>query len=325
MTFLSITGGDIRRSTLARFAAVVASTGIALAIGMPTTQAVLASAPAGVCAVPGQTWENVFTRVTPAKGSSVHPGDQVGADYHDEGQLNTAPGYKLEFTLTGPGGKRDITPVITDLPAQTGGTNKEFSIVKRIRGTLPANLVPGTYNARMLGFDTDQTHAGADCGTANWSFKVLAAPVGNLTGDILLCGRNTPVKGGTISASGPLPKAAAPTPVSYSQVPTGKYVMAAMAPPRYHFVMCNGTGTTIVSPTSANRTVSVPANRSASARFYVAANFVFVVPPTGVQAAAVSLPNTGHAELARDAVVGLVLVLLGATLLFAVARSTKRA
>ena len=44
---------------------------------------------------------------------------------------------------------------LTDLPPGTGGSNKEFNIVKRIRGTLPTSLAPGMSRARpcewMLG------------------------------------------------------------------------------------------------------------------------------------------------------------------------------
>jgi hypothetical protein len=326
----SITIGGWRRPAYAGCAAVLASAGIALAIGASADVA-LAKAPPGVCAVPGQPSENVFTHVIPLSGSTVHPGDLVGADFHDETDLNTKAPDQLQFTLAGPAGTTTLNPTITNMPAYTGGKTGEYKIVKRISATLPSNPAPGSYTASIKGWDTDQTKPGADCGTASWTFQVQPAPRGSLSGDILLCSSGASVSGGTISASGPQSKAAAANPVSYSQVTPGSYVMWAAAPHGYHFVPCN-SNVTIVSSGTANVNVSVPANGSGNARFFVDANNAVVnptakfVPRVAVKAAAVTfMPFTGRGELLVGAVVGLVLVLLGMTMLVAVARSTKRA
>jgi hypothetical protein len=327
---LSINIGGWRRPAFAGCAALLASTGIALAIGASADVA-LAKAPPGVCAVPGQPSENVFTHVLPLSGSTVHPGDLVGADFHDETDLNTKAPDQLQFTLAGPGGTTTLNPTITNMPAYTDGKTGEYKIVKRISATLPSNPAPGSYTASIKGWDTDQTKPGADCGTASWTFQVQPAPQGSLSGDILLCASGASVSGGTISASGPQSKAAAANPVSYPQVTPGSYVMWAGAPQGYHFIPCNASAT-IVSSGVATLTVSVPANGSGSAKFFVDANNVVVNHPTSfvprvvVKAAAVTfMPFTGRGELLVGAVVGLVLVLLGMTMLVAVARSTKRA
>lgn len=320
--------GGWRRPSFAGCAAVLASAGIALAIGAPADVA-LAKAPPGVCGIPGQKTENVFTRVTPLSGSTVHPGDLVGADFHDETQLNTTAPDQLQFTLAGPGGTTTLNPTITDMPAYTDGKTGEYKFVKRIRATLPANPPPGSYTATIKGWDTDQTRPGADCGTASWTFSVQPAAQGSLAGDILLCASGVSVSGGTISASGPQSIPAAANPVSYPHVTPGSYLVSADAPPGYHFVRCNA-GATIASPNRATLTVSVPANGSGSARFFVDANNVVVpktdvLPVQAVKAAVALMPNTGRGQLLVGTVFGLVLVLLGMTMLLVVARSTKRA
>jgi hypothetical protein len=327
---LSIYIGGWRRPGAAACAAVLATAGIALAIGASADVA-LAKAPPGVCGVSGQPSENVFTHVIPLSGSTVHPGDLVGADFHDETDLNTKAPDQLQFTLSGPAGTTMLNPTITNMPAYTGGKTGEYKIVKRISATLPSNPAPGSYTASIKGWDTDQTKPGADCGTANWTFQVQPAPRGSLAGDILLCSSGASVGGGTISASGPQSKAATATPVSYPYVTPGSYLMSAGAPQGYHFVPCNSNAT-IVSSDTATLNVSVPANGSGNARFFVDANNVVVtptahfVPRVAVKAAAVTfMPNTGRGELLIGAVVGLVLVLLGMTMLLAVARSTERA
>jgi hypothetical protein len=309
----------------------LASSGIALGIGA-SSHVALAKAPSGACAIPGKTTENVFAHVTPLTGSTVHPGDLVGADYHDESDLYMTAPYQLQFTLTGPDGTTTLNPTITAMPAYTGGTTGEYKIVKRIRATLPSNPPPGSYTATIKGFDSDQTKPGADCGTASWTFQVQPAPQGSVAGDILLCASGVPVGGGTIATSGPQSRSAAASPVSYPHVPPGSYLMSAAAPHGYHFVPCNA-GATIDAPDAARLTVSVPANGSGNARFFVDPNNVVVNPPlinfvprVVVKAAAVVfMPFTGRSELLVGAVAGLVLVLLGMTILLAVARSTKRA
>jgi hypothetical protein len=327
---LTINIGGWRRPGFATCAAILASAGIALAIGASADVA-LAQAPLGVCAIPGQKTENVFTRVTPLSGSTVHPGELVGADYHDESELNTKAPDQLQFTLTGPGGTTTLNPTIIGLPAYTDGKTGEFKIAKRIRATLPSNPVAGSYTATIKGWDTDQTRPGADCGTASWTFQVQPAPQGRLSGDILLCASGVRVTGGTISASGPQSVSAAANPVSYPEVKPGSYLVSAGAPHDYHFVPCH-SGATIVSSGAATLTVSVPANGSGSAKFFVDANNVVVptstkvVPRGGVKAAAVPfLPKTGRPELLVGAGVGLVLVLLGMTMLLAFARIPRRA
>lgn len=318
----------LRRPAFAACAALLASAGMALAMGASADVA-LAKAPPGVCGVPGQATENVFTHVTPLVGSTVHPGDLVGADFHDETDLNTKAPNQLQFTLTGPAGATTLNPTITNMPPYTGGKTGEYKIVKRISATLPPNPAPGSYTASIKGWDTDQTKPGADCGIASWTFQVQPVPKGSLSGDILLCASRAPVSGGTISASGPQSKTAAATPVSYPQVTPGSYAMWAGAPQGYHFVPCNASAT-IVSANTATLTVSVPANGSGNANFFVDANNVVVnsatKPRVAVKAAAVTfMPFTGRGDLLAGAVVGLVLVLLGMTMLLALARSTKRA
>ena len=330
MRGLGFNVGGYRRSALAGCAAVLASAGLVLAMGA-FAEVALAKAPTGACAIPGKTMENVFTRVTPLSGSTVHPGDLVGADYHDESELYMTPPYQLLFTLTGPDGTSTLSPTITSMPAHTGGTTGEYKIVKRISATLPSNPSPGSYTATIRGFDSDQTKPGADCGTASWTFQVQPVAHGSLSGDILLCASGARVNGGTIATSGPQSRSATANPVSYPQVTPGSYVMSAGAPQGYHFVPCN-TSTTIDRPDAARLSVSVPANGSGEAKFFVDANNVVVttvtkfVPRVVVRAAAVAfMPNTGRGELLVGGVVGLVLVLLGTTILLAVARSTKRA
>jgi hypothetical protein len=327
---LIINIGGLRRPAFAGCAAVFACAGMALAMGASADVA-LAKAPPGVCGVTGQASENVFAHVIPLSGSTVHPGDLVGADFHDETDLNTKAPNQVQFTLTGPGGTTTLNPTISNMAPYTGGKTGEYKIVKRISATLPSNPPPGSYTASIKGWDTDQTKPGADCGTATWSFQVQPVPHGSLAGDIVLCSSGDRVSGGTISASGPQSKAASANPVSYSEVTPGSYVMWAGAPQGYHFVPCNASAT-IVSSNTASLAVSVPANGSGNARFYVDANNVVVnpaakvVPRVVVKAAAVTfMPFTGRGELLAGAVVGLVLVLLGMTMLVAVARSTKRA
>lgn len=330
MRGLSIKIGGGGHPSFVGCAAVLASASIALAIGASADVA-LATAPPGACAIPGQKTENVFTRVTPRSGSTVHPGDLVGADYRDESQLNMKAPDQLHFTLAGPTGTTTLNPTITDMPAYTGGTTGEYKIVKRISATLPSNPAPGSYTATIQGFDTDQTRPGADCGTASWTFSVQPASQGSLAGDILRCASGVRVSRGTISVSGPQSMSAAANPVSYPQVTPGSYLVSAGAPQGYHFVPCH-TGATIVSSHAARLTVSVPANGSGSAKFFVDPNTVVVPTSTHlvrrvvVKAAAVTfMPFTGRGELLVGAVVGLVLVLLGMTMLLAVARRTKRA
>ena len=330
MPGLSINIGGWRRPGIAGCAALLVSAGVALAIGASADVAALAKAPPGACAVPGQKTEDVFTRVTPLSGSTVHPGDLVGADYHDESQLNTKAPDQLQFTLAGPGGSTTLNPTITDMPAYTGGKTGEYKIVKRISASLPSNPAPGSYTATIKGWDTDQTRPGADCGSASWTFSVQPVSEGSLEGDILLCKSGARVSGGKISVSGPQPRSDAANPVSYPHVTPGSYLVTARAPQGYHFVPCNA-GATIDAPDMARLTVSVPANGSGNAKFFVDANnvgFTFVpfVPRVVVKAAALTfMPNTGRGELLVGVVVGLVLVLLGMTMLLVVARSTKRA
>src|ERR1700682_1727957 len=206
--------GGYRRSALAGCAAVLASAGLVLAMGA-SAEVALAKAPTGACAIPGKTMENVFTRVTPLSGSTVHPGDLVGADYHDESELYMTPPYQLLFTLTGPDGTSTLSPTITSMPAHTGGTTGEYKIVKRISATLPSNPSPGSYTATIRGFDSDHTKPGADCGTASWTFQVQPVAHGSLSGDILLCASGARVNGGTIATSGPQSRSATANPVSY--------------------------------------------------------------------------------------------------------------
>ena len=325
-----------RRERHTRGVAALAGAGVVLALGASASVA-LAKAPAapkappGVCAVVGQKTENVFTRVVPLSGSTVHPGDLVGADFHDETPLNVTAPDQLQLTLAGPAGTTTLTPTITAEPAYTDGKTGEFKVVRRITATLPWNPAPGSYTATIKGWDTDQTRSQGDCGMASWTFSVQPVPRGSLAGDIVLCASGARVSGGTISVSGPQSRVAAANPISYSQTTPGSYLLSARAPHGYHFVACKAS-MTIVSSDAATLAVAVRANGSGSATFLVDPNNVVVDPaprpaPQGaVKAAAVkSMPFTGRGGLLVGAVVGMVLVLLGMTTLLLAARSTRRA
>ena len=130
--------------------------------------------------------------------------------------------------------------------------------------------------------------------------------------------------------SPPTPTARRANPISYSSVTPGSYLVSAGAPHGFHFVPCHA-GATIASSDAATLTISVPPNGGGKAAFFVDENSVVAsalanpVASGAVKAAAVnSVPNTGRGVLFLGAVAGLVLVLLGLTILLALAGSTRR-
>ena len=78
----------------------------------------------------------------------------------------------------------------------------------------------------------------------------------------------TEVLGGSLSANGPSTVASQSNPLNAPNVAPGQYVMLAGAPAGYHFVDC-GSGATITNPGSATQNVTVPANGTGTARFFV--------------------------------------------------------
>lgn len=93
---------------------------------------------------------------------------------------------------------------------------------------------------------------------------------------ILLCGTDgTPttktVDGGSLSVlNGSTVVATAANQMGSTAVPAGTYSLDASAPASYMFVTCGATGTTVSSPTTATRTVVVPAGGAGHGSFFVA-------------------------------------------------------
>jgi len=104
-------------------------------------------------------------------------------------------------------------------------------------------------------------------GTVSVDFFV-AHQTGTLSANIYDCTNGvlgtTDVAGGSVSAAGPTPIAAQANPLAPTTVNTGSpYTVTASAPTAYHFVPCAGQAA------NGTRTVTVPANGSAQAVYYV--------------------------------------------------------
>jgi LPXTG-motif cell wall-anchored protein len=99
----------------------------------------------------------------PAAGTTVKPGDLVGANYQDESPLNTAPGFQVIFTLDG------VAAPYTTAPGPKG--KEKYSTL--IQYQLPASISGGVHTVFLKAWDGDQNKAGGDCGTATWTFTVV--------------------------------------------------------------------------------------------------------------------------------------------------------
>jgi len=99
----------------------------------------------------------------PASGSTVKPGDLVGANYQDESPLNNAPGFQVIFTLDG------AQVPFSTLPGPKG--KEKYSTL--IQYQLPASIAGGVHTVVLKAWDSDQNKTGGDCGTATWTFTVV--------------------------------------------------------------------------------------------------------------------------------------------------------
>jgi len=134
--------------------------------------------------------------------------------------------------------------------------------------TVPAN---GTKTFTTTGTSVTVTFPGTDLTALDKSMDACppGTPTQTVSGVIDLCtGAMAPSAGSLLTVEST--SVSSVNPLAETPVAAGDQTVDAVAPTGYHFVSCNDTTQTIVTPTTAEETVNVPAGGTNQAVFYVA-------------------------------------------------------
>ncbi len=135
--------------------------------------------------------------------------------------------------------------------------------------TITVRVTTSHCNTATVASDEDDTNP-AD----NTSTVCVTVPQSQtLQSEIYLCVNGGPstilISGGELFGSIPAGAYSSANPLAPFGVPAGTYTVNANAPSGVRFVACGQTGVTIPTPTTANRSVTVPAGGAGDGKFYV--------------------------------------------------------
>lgn len=195
--------------------------------------------------------ENSFFSGQPAAGSTVTvgPNNTVKVLYFDESDINLGNGVTTHngikptaptFLVDGQASPIDVT---RGTLFGKGQTRDGFTGQDKYNYVLTASLANVPSSAKTIGiiaFDGDQNKTGGDCGVITWNVAATPPPPpapAHVGADILLCGSNSPVAGGSISES--TGTIATAQPIPSTSVAAGSYNFHAVAPKNFELVSCS--------------------------------------------------------------------------------------